>query len=120
MPTFKAAVQYDDLKGTVAVDESDNHRIHTMLTEQGIARADEILVGFRIGSGCVDKGPVDSVSLVVYLSATTFDRGVSKIRAVDIQMTPGEALAYFKRFDLVAVRKDLDVSSAEVDGPHYD
>ena len=120
MSTFDAGVQYNDFKGTVAVDESDNYRIRTMLTERGIVEANEIVVGFRIGAGCVDKGPVTSVSLVVYLSATTFDQGVSKIRAVGIQMTPGEALAYFKRFDLVAVRKDLDVSSAEVDGPHYE
>ena len=120
MSIFKAGVQYNDFKGTVAVDESDNYRIHSMLTERGIVKSDEVVVGFRISAGCVDKGPVTSVSLVAYLSASTFDRGVSEIRAVDIQMTPGEALAYFKRFDLVAVRKDLDVSNVEVDGPHYD
>ena len=120
MTTFDAAVQYDDFKGTIAVDESDNYRIHTMLTERELVKADEIVVGFRIGAGSVGSGSVDSVSFVVYLSATTFDRGVSRIRAIDIQMSPGEALSYFKRFDLVAVRKDLDVSGAEVDGPHYD
>lgn len=121
MDTFKAGVQYDDFKGTVAADISDNISIAKYLVSLGKAQLDERVVAFRITSGGNVGTPVADVSLVAYLSnSKEFEPAPKAVRAVDVSVTPGEAFAFFKRFDLVAKRDNLDLSATEVDGPHYD
>lgn len=121
MDTFSAGVQYNDFKGTVAADKSDNAPLDQYLIAVGKAQPDERVVGFRIASGENRGTPVTEVSLVAYLiNSSNFDPAPTSVRAVEIRITPGQALAFFKRFDLVALRKGVDFSSAAVDGPHYD
>ncbi|MCO8029007.1 hypothetical protein NI454_03445 [Brevundimonas diminuta] len=64
--------------------------------------------------------PVTNVSLVAYLTdSPEFEPAPKALRAVDISISPGEALAFFKRFDLVANQDNMDLSGTHVDGPHY-
>lgn len=118
MSTFEASVQYDDFKGEVACDRSDTLSLKNYLMSHKLAADEEYVIGFRIHSNGLTSDPVKSVSMVVYLSGQPYDEGLKKIRAVDVEMTPGEALSYFKRFDLVATN-GLDTDGVEVDGPHY-
>src|SRR6218665_1016553 len=121
MDTFKAGVQYGDFKGTVAADVSDNISISKYLVSIGKAQSDERVVAFRIASGGNAGTPVTDVSLVAYLTnSKEFDPAPKTVRAVDVSVTPGEAIAFFKRFDLVAKRDNIDLSETVVDGPHYD
>ena len=121
MSTFTAGVQYDDFKGSIAADVSDNLSISKHLVAMGKARQDERVVAFRISSSGISGKPVTDLSLVAYLTdAKAFEPAPKTLRAVDITISPGEALAFFKRFDLVAQRSGLDLSATEVDGPHYD
>lgn len=121
MTTFTASVQYDDFKGAVAADVSDNVAISDYLSSLGKATRDERVIAFRISSGENRGTPVTEVSLVVYLSASKeFEPSPKALRAVEIRVSPGEALAFFKRFDLVAHRGKLDLSMTQVDGPHYE
>ncbi len=121
MNTFKAGVQYNDFVGTVAADISDNVALNNHLVSLGQAQSDERVVAFRIYSGENQGVPVADVSLVAYLiRSTVFEPAPTAVRAVEIRITPGEALAFFKRFDLVAMRGAVDLSNAQVDGPHYD
>lgn len=121
MSTFKAGVQYDDFKGTVAADVSDNVALSNHLVSLGQAQSDERVIAFRIASGENQGVPVTDVSLVVYLlRSTEFEPTPTAVRAVEMRITPGEALAFFKRFDLVATRRGVDLSNAKVDGPYYD
>jgi hypothetical protein len=85
---------------------------------QKLAADEEYVIGFRIHSSGLNNTPVTSVSMVVFLSDQPYAEGLKNIRAVDVQMTPGEALSYFKRFDLVATN-GLDADGIEVDGPHH-
>jgi hypothetical protein len=121
MSTFTAGVQYDDFKGTVAADIADNLSLANHLIEMGKANSDERVVAFRIASSAVRSTPVTDVSLVAYLTdEPQFNPAPKKLRAVEISLTPGEALAFFKRFDLVAKRDNVDLSGTTVDGPHYE
>lgn len=121
MSTFKAGVQYDDFKGTVAADISDNVALASYLVSLGKAEKDERVVAFRISSGENRGIPVTDVSLVAYLlRSAEFEPAPAAVRAVDVCVTPGEALAFFKRFDLVATQGGLDFSDTQVVGPHYD
>ncbi|CAM3066112.1 hypothetical protein SAMN05428950_105128 [Sphingomonas sp. OV641] len=121
MDTFNAGVQYNDFKGTVAADISDNVALAGHLVSLGKAESDERVIGFRIASGENQGTPVTDVSLVAYLlRSAEFEPAPAEVRAVELRITPGEALAFFKRFDLVAVRRGVDLSGTHVDGPHYD
>lgn len=121
MSTFNAGVQYNDFKGTVAADVADNLSLTDHLIKMGEANKDERVVAFRISSSAVSTAPVTDVSLVAYLTnSPEFEPTPKQLRAVDIRLTPGEALAFFKRFDLVAKRDSYDLSNTAVDGPHYE
>lgn len=121
MNTFRAGVKYNDFKGTAAADASDNHALSNHLVSLGKAQSHERVIAFRIASGENRDTPVTEVSLVAYLhSSTEFEPSPKEVRAVEIRVTPGEALAFFKRFDLVAMRSGLDLSTTTVDGPYYD
>lgn len=121
MSTFSAAVQYDDFKGTVAADRSDNVALADYLVSLGKAEKDEQVMGFRIASGENPGTPVIEVSLVAYLlRSTELEPAPAAVRAVEVLITPNQALAFFKRFDLVAMLSGVDFSKTRVDGPHYD
>lgn len=121
MDTFIAGVQYNDFQGTVAADVSDNVALSNHLVSLGQAQSDERVIAFRIASGENQGIPVTDVSLVAYLlRSTESEPAPTAVRAVEIRITPGEALAFFKRFDLIATRRGVDLSNAKVDGPHYD
>lgn len=121
MDTFKAGVQYNDFKGTVAADISDNVALSDYLVSLGKAESDERVVAFRIVSSENQGTPVADVSLLAYLlRSTDFEPTPAEVRAVDVRVTPNQALSFFKRFDLVAGHRGVDLSNTRVDGPHYD
>ncbi|MPS66887.1 MAG: hypothetical protein E2586_00095 [Novosphingobium sp.] len=121
MDTFIAGVQYNDFKGTAAADISDNFALADYLVSLGKAEESERVLGFRITSGENRGIPVTEVSLVAYLlRSAEFEPAPATVRAVEVRVTPGEALAFFKRFDLVVTRRGVDFSNTHVDGPHYD
>src|SRR3546814_1086640 len=112
MDTFNAGVQYNDFKGTVAADISDNVALADYLVSLGKAESDERVVGFRIASGENRGTPVTDVSLVAYLlRSAEFEPAPAAVLAVEVRVTPGEALAFFKRFDLVATRRSEEHTS---------
>ena len=120
MDTFNAGVQYDDFRGTVAADISDNIDLADFLRSLGKAEEGERVLAFRISSGENQRTPVTDVSLVAYLlHSAKFEPTPTAVRAVEIRVTPGQALAFFKRFDLVATRRGVDFSNTQVDGPDY-
>ena len=121
MDTFIAGVQYNDFKGTVAADISDNVALADYLVSLGKAEEGERVLGFRLASGENQGTSVADVSLVAYLlRSVDFEPAPKAVRAVEVRVTPGEALAFFKRFDLVATRHGVDFSNTHVDGPHYE
>lgn len=121
MNTFEAGVQYNDFTGTAALDGSDNAPVASFLQGEGLMEDNERVMGVRITSG--ENGglvPVEQVSVVAYICpAADMSPKPAKVRAVEARVTPGQAFAFFKRFDLVVTRKGVDLSFAEVDGPDW-
>ncbi|WP_223010968.1 hypothetical protein [Sphingomonas yunnanensis] len=120
MNIFVAGVQYDDFEGTVAADIAENSDLLRHLEELGLAQQGERIAAVRLTASSLSPGDVEDCSLVAYLcSAASFEERPSEVRAVETRITPAKLLSFYKRFDLVMVRKSMDLSSSTVDGPHY-
>ncbi len=51
METFKASVQYNDLKGSVAADNADQTDASKYLKDKGLINDDEFIIGIRMWAG---------------------------------------------------------------------
>jgi hypothetical protein len=51
MQNFRASVQYNDLKGSVAADNADKNGAHKWLLENGYIHDGEYLLGIRMWAG---------------------------------------------------------------------
>ncbi|OIQ42809.1 MAG: hypothetical protein BM560_01100 [Roseobacter sp. MedPE-SWde] len=122
MNVFQAGTQYNDYLGTVAADRSDNLALLDHLKQLGIANNDDRLAGFRIVFNENSGNEVDIPGLVAYLYTGPegeFSAAPKEIRAVDVRMPIAQLFSFLKRFDLVLTNKSLDLTEAQVDGPHY-
>lgn len=117
---FEAGVQYDDFKGSVAADASDNVSLLQFLRQHALAGSRDLLAGVRIASGENDGSDVTEVSLVAYLyEADEFGPKPAKVRAVECIVPVAKLFAFFKRFDLVMTRRGSYLGDSQVDGPHH-
>jgi hypothetical protein len=119
MSTFTAGVQYNDLKGSVAADRSDNVAIADHLVGLGVAKLGERVVGYRISFN-ENPGNEISPSVVFYLQEGSFDDPAAVIRAIDIEMSIQKLFSFFKRFDMVMTVDGETFDDIEVHGPQYD
>ncbi|MEE3316677.1 MAG: hypothetical protein VX202_02865 [Pseudomonadota bacterium] len=120
MNQFVAHVQYDDYKGTVAADRSDESSLVEMLREKGIVNAGERLVALRFSFWENPSRAIEEISLIAYLVNGELKQEHEELRAIDFEIPVSEFFRYFKRFDLVMSANGVDLSNATVDGPHYD
>ncbi|TCP30677.1 hypothetical protein [Sphingomonas sp. BK235] len=120
MSTFVAGVQYDDFKGSVAADEADNNDLLDYLRQLGLAREGERLAGIRISSSSIWPEDVEDVAMVGYFyEASRFEERPLQVRAAECRISPSKLLSFYKRFDLVMVRRDMDLAGTKVLGPAY-
>jgi hypothetical protein len=116
--SFKAAVQYDDLVGTVAADREHHYSLDTILEEKGlISRAErDVVVAIEFWSGENHGGPAHEcdVTLTVAnlknyndVNAYFDDPGRPPLRSISITMTNDEFLGHFKRFKIVLMSQEL-------------
>jgi hypothetical protein len=119
MSTFTAGVQYNDLKGSVAADRSDNVAIVDHLAGLGVAKPRERVVGYRISFN-ENPGSEISTSVVFYLQEGSFDDPATIIRAIDVEMSTQKLFSFFKRFDMVMTVDGETFDDIEVHGPQYD
>lgn len=117
MSIFKARVQYNDFKGTVAADVSDNKSFLNYLVEIGLANKNEEIVGYRIVFNENSGREIEEPGVVVYLQDETLDDPTSTIRAIDQRMPTKKFFSFFKRFDMVMTRDGSTFEGVEVDGP---
>lgn len=119
MSTFTAGVQYNDYKGSVAADRSDNVSISGHLVELGLANSGERVVGWRISFGG-NSGKEINPGVVIYLQEGSFDDPAAVIRAIDVDMPIQKFFSFFKRFDMVMTVNGEKFEDTPVDGPHYE
>lgn len=110
MHTFKASVQYDDLKGSVAADNADKGDTKDFLKREGHIIDGEFVVGIRMSAGAnhgKHKNPV-SVSFLVselkgYKNVPEMIEASGEsieLREIQLDMDLVEFFTLFKRFEL--------------------
>ena len=120
MSTFQAGVQYNDFKGSVAADQSDETRLLSYLKDKKLILEGETLVAFRIVFNENHGREITQPGIVAYLSNAGPVSAGDIVRAIDVDMSTAKLFSFLKRFDLVLTSKDVDLSDVIVDGPHYD
>lgn len=114
---FKASVQYNDLKGSVAADEADKTSISKWLTEKGLINADEHVLGISMCAGENHGSHRDPVSVIFLVS----DRkgynnipemiestdGPMQVKKVGMDMNITDFFALFKRFEVTMSTKGM-------------
>lgn len=97
---FEAGVQYNDYKGTVAADRSDDAFFTDEFREKlGIAK-DDAIVALRFSAYSYPERS-DKLNMVVYTQAI----GSEDIHPIEADVSPEEFFVLFKRFNFVMTRQ---------------
>lgn len=108
--TFRASVQYGDLKGTSSADGADIRDANDWLAKRGHKQPDELLLGIELSVGenyGVHRDPVHVHFLLVKFAG--FDnvksmleatQGPIDLKRISEEMPIAEFLALFKRFSV--------------------
>lgn len=110
MSTFKASVQYNDLKGSVAADDADQTDARKYLEEKGLINDGEFIVGISMWAGENHGKHDDPVSVRFLVSdlkgyadlphmLDTEGEGVG-LREIQQDMNLLDFFALFKRLEL--------------------
>ena len=127
--TFKASAQYNDWKGTAALDDADERSIHKLLQERKLIGERDFVIGLDVWNGENHGGEVKPVSVTAYLlelrdgmnvpQTIEAAGGVVRPRAVRLDLTAREFLGLFKRMSLAispsGLLDDVEVEPIEKD-----
>ena len=120
MEQFKALVQYNDFKGTVAADMPDRKSVQKLLEGNGLLGENEHVIGINMSVGesySIHKDPVYVEFLVIELEAgvKNIPEKINSIgepvplRRIRDDMNIADFLALFKRFQVsISNAGDLD------------
>lgn len=122
---FRASVQYDDWKGTVAADDHDNRGLNMYLEENGLINDGEFLIGFTMWSGAVHSATQEKdVTVRVLLTPTgngkeKLDSIIKsdnplKVREVEFHLALNKFFGLFKRFEIALSSRGL-ITDKEID-----
>lgn len=108
---FKANVQYDDMKGTVAADNQDTEDVWKYLKTRNLITETEFIAGITFSVGEIH--PPLSKDVLIHVSAyihnsSSYDnfkavldsRKPVEVREVSLEILPNEFLSLFKRLNL--------------------
>lgn len=117
METFKAGVQYGDMKGTVAADRHDTTDMKVYLETNNLIQPGEFIAGIYVTTGEVHAPLGDRpIGVVVYLfkgaGADSFSEVMKssaplKLRSLDLEMQPSDFFSLFKRFNMTLSYKGM-------------
>lgn len=110
MQNFKASVQYNDLKGSVAADNADNNDAHKWLVEKGLIHAGEHVLGIRMWAGENHGTHRDPVSVTFLISELQGHRNIPEmiqasgdplqVKEICVEMNIADFFGLFKRFEV--------------------
>jgi hypothetical protein len=117
METFRASVQYNDLKGSVAADRADQSDAHDWLKKNDYISEDEILVGIKMWAGENHGTHQDPVSVHFLVTALDGFQNIPEkfaaseepiqLKNVRVDMAIADFLALFKRFELTLSSSEI-------------
>ncbi|ACT49614.1 hypothetical protein [Methylovorus glucosotrophus] len=110
MQNFRASVQYNDLKGSVAADNADKNDAHKWLVENGYINDSEYVLGIRMWAGENQGTHRDPVSVTFLISELQGDRNIPEmvqasgeplqVKEIRVDMNIADFFALFKRFEV--------------------
>jgi hypothetical protein len=110
MQNFRASVQYNDLKGSVAADNADQKDAHKWLVENGYIHDGEYVLGIRMWAGENHGTHRDPVSVTFLISELRGHRNIPEmiqasgeplqVKEIRIDMNIADFFALFKRFEV--------------------
>jgi hypothetical protein len=127
MQFFKAGVQYGDWEGTAKADDIDRGEIHEYLTEKGLMKPSEFLLGidFWMSGEAREKGKLDPPMIrCLFLEQRGPDfesvqnallsiQGPIPVRVRDVKLSLLDFFRLFKRFSVVLTARDLSLGGRE-------
>jgi hypothetical protein len=103
---FRASVQYDDFKGTVAADSSDNGGPEEYLRKKGLMNDDDFVIGIELWAGDHPGAPVSVKFLLV---KGGFDTSQSSLRNTADAIATRRIKAEMSAVDFIGLFKRLNV-----------
>jgi hypothetical protein len=110
METFKAGVQYGDLKGSAAADRADMTDAKQWLEEKGHIKDDEYVLGITMWAGENHGEHRDPVSVIFLVSGLNGFENVPEmiqasgepilVKKISVDMNIVDFLALFKRLEI--------------------
>lgn len=116
MENHTASVQYNDYKGTIAADRSDDIRIREILEQKGLISDTERLIGVKLYRGTLGTSDAAFVSINAYKIDIAGSKDIKthvqntsdpKVLKVELDISLEEFMNLFKRLSLVLIQKDL-------------
>jgi len=114
---FRAAVQYNDLKGSAAADKADVTSASKWLTKNGLINDGEYVVGTSMFAGenhGRHQDPVHVTFLITGLKGYNnipemieSSEGPMQVREVQVDMNVADFFALFKRFEVTLSTKGM-------------
>jgi hypothetical protein len=120
MSVFKASVQYNDYKGTVAADRSDDTSMRDYLKELGKFPENSAILGYSIGFNENSSREIEKPGLVVYVGNDMQAGEPDSIDAIELELTTAQFFKFLKRFSLVMTINGRMFDEDKVRGPYYD
>ena len=124
MEIFKAAVQYGDLKGSVAADRADKTDAQIWLKENGHINDDEYVIGISMWAGENHGTHTDPVRVKFLVSPLNGHNNIPEmlkvskdplpVKVIRADMSIAEFLALFKRLEITLSNYGL------IEGKHYE
>jgi hypothetical protein len=110
MQNFRASVQYNDLKGSVAADNADMNYARKWLLERGHIQQSECLIGISMSIGENHGVHTDPVYVTFLISELKGYQNIPEmiqdsneplqVKKISIDMNVTEFFALFKRFEV--------------------
>lgn len=123
MEIFDANVQYNDWKGTAALDDADLKDIRKFMQERGLLNDDEFLIGMKLWLGELHGDEIERPFVHAFvINAQDFEAAKRTLdttadplplKKVEVDLSMDEFLLLFKRFAISVSWSGLDVSGRE-------
>jgi hypothetical protein len=109
---FTANVQYDDLLGTVAADDSDDESLRSWMIDQGHIDDDELVLGIEMYTGDSYLDEDNPLRATVYVG----NKNNCSIKQLKLDMSMNAFISCFKRLHIMLSRGgDLTGQDLEID-----
>jgi hypothetical protein len=110
---FRASVQYNDLRGTSAADNGDDHDLRRLLIARNLMTNEDAVVGIKVFVGENHGGPCTPASIdVLTVPLAEYQRRLEarplRAKVINLEMPIEDFCALFKRLSIALSSENID------------